>query len=102
MVLAKWLSVRLRTKWLWVRVQLQSPINQVNIYKRTTFKQEILALEKALISTDTEIVNDSFGDTHYHHNTINEGQEKHLNTKQLQCVRKQNILKLEVNEVVAL
>ena len=22
--LAKWLSVRLRTKWLWVRVQLQS------------------------------------------------------------------------------
>ena len=21
----KWLSVRLRTKWLWVRVQLQSP-----------------------------------------------------------------------------
>ena len=25
MVLAKWLSVHLRTKWLWVRVQLQSP-----------------------------------------------------------------------------
>ena len=24
--LAKWLSVRLRTKWLWVRVPLQSPV----------------------------------------------------------------------------
>ena len=23
-MLAKWLSVRLRTKWLWVRVQLQT------------------------------------------------------------------------------
>ena len=23
--LAKWLSVKLRTKWLWIRIQLQSP-----------------------------------------------------------------------------
>ena len=29
--LAKWLSVRLRTKWLWVRVQLQS-LNPTNVY----------------------------------------------------------------------
>ena len=29
--LAKWLSVHLRTKWLWVRVQLQS-LNPTNVY----------------------------------------------------------------------
>ena len=29
--LAKWLSVRLRTKWLWVRVQLQS-LKKMQIY----------------------------------------------------------------------
>ena len=29
--LAKWLSVRLRTKWLWVRVQMQS-LKTVNAY----------------------------------------------------------------------
>ena len=29
--LAKWLSVRLRTKWLWVRVQLQSLIPVVTL-----------------------------------------------------------------------
>ena len=28
--LAKWLSVRLRTKWLWVRVQLQSVELQIS------------------------------------------------------------------------
>ena len=28
--LAKWLSVRLRTKWFWVRVQLQSPNLQIS------------------------------------------------------------------------
>ena len=27
--LAKWLSVRLRTKWFWVRVQLQFPANSL-------------------------------------------------------------------------
>ena len=28
--LAKWLSVRLRTKWFWVRVQLQSLMKMMN------------------------------------------------------------------------
>ena len=32
--LAKWLSVRLRTKWFWVRVQLQSLIlYELNFYE---------------------------------------------------------------------
>ena len=32
--MAKWLSVRLRTKWFWVRVQLQSHRSNVR-YQRT-------------------------------------------------------------------
>ena len=31
--LAKWLSVRLRTKWFWVRVQLQKYVISRNVFK---------------------------------------------------------------------
>ena len=41
--LAKWLSVRLRTKWLWVRFQLQSPTLHISPLFRAmsylTFRQ---------------------------------------------------------------
>ena len=36
--LAKWLSVRLRTKWFWVRVQLQSVAIQTTIERVFTLK----------------------------------------------------------------
>ena len=36
--LAKWLSVRLRTKWFWVRVQLQS-LHNINLIKATYFRK---------------------------------------------------------------
>ena len=34
--LAKWLSVRLRTKWLWVRVPLQSLQKIINNFEKET------------------------------------------------------------------
>ena len=46
--LAKWLSVRLRTKWFWVRVQLQSlylqkiALHEVNLEEQQKYLQSFI------------------------------------------------------------
>ena len=46
--LAKWLSVRLRTKWFWVRVQSQS-LNLMTIFQLETFETQITTRARALV-----------------------------------------------------
>ena len=48
--LAKWLSVRLRTKWFWVRVQLQS-LHHKELYQ--TFRVKEIIQEPTRVTSNT-------------------------------------------------
>ena len=60
--LAKWLSVRLRTKWFWVRVQLQSKFDQLYnriVKRKMNLPSSILAfklLKCANLTTDEHMI----------------------------------------------
>ena len=51
--MAKWLSVPLRTKWFWVRVQLQPNKPSLRILKIMTSKIIIILLDTVLIKQKT-------------------------------------------------